>query len=74
MLPQINATTWHANRKLDIVPRHFIRSSVEYDTNMVEWISEKLQGRYAVSYLDGYLTLWFEDPKEAVLCDLIWSK
>jgi len=83
----INIETWHAKRKLDFCPKHFVKCRTKLTENSELWILEKCKGRYyiqsnsldfhnLVSLLDPDSERsipYFEDPQEAVLYELTWS-
>lgn len=78
----INLMTWFTERRLDYLPKHFVRTNASLDDKRHLWILEKCTGRYYVGephddenwvslFLDE--TVYFEDPQEAVLYELTWS-
>lgn len=73
----INIQTWFSERELDYVPSHFVPSNVPLSPDAREWILEKLQGRFAITYRFTYtvneIYVAFEDPKEAMFYELTWA-
>ena len=84
-IENINLDTWYKNRFLkDQIPNHFTITRTPSTTENLEWVLEKLHGRFAVVQNNGNnnetdlncppLTSYtFEDPKEAVQFELTWS-
>lgn len=82
----VNLFTWYTNRELDFVPQHFVFSQTLYYPTSKSWVLESLVGRFAITKTDPHLAhnlvdgshsneyrIGFEDPKEAVFYDLVWS-
>ena len=84
-IDNINLDTWYKNRFLkDQIPNHFTITRTPSTTENLEWVLEKLHGRFAVVQNNGnnnetdfmsyyQKTYAFEDPKEAVQFELTWS-
>lgn len=80
----INLDTWFNNRMLtDQIPAHFTLVKTRANKENMQWVLERLHGRFAVvsntntdseDFLSYYQkTFAFEDPKEAVQFELTWS-
>jgi len=75
-IDDISMQTWFSERELDYVPPHFIPTKVQLTPESKEWILEKLQGRFAITYSFNVVNsvyVAFEDPKEAMFYELTWS-
>lgn len=83
---EFNPLLWYGNRKLEIVPKHFVRAPTLLTGESKQWVADRLIGRYAtvLSTIDtphDILTIistnlevvYFEDPKEATLYELYWA-
>jgi len=72
----INLNTWFGQRQLDFCPKHFTKANTILDSDSLQWVQEKLLGRYYIEDSDGFFAvnnIYFEDPQEAVFYDLTWS-
>jgi hypothetical protein len=71
----INLYTWFDQRQLDYCPKHFIKANAPAEDNNVQWVQEKLLGRYYIGTSNTFFdnVIYFEDPSEAVFYDLTWS-
>jgi hypothetical protein len=81
----IDPVTWYSERELKFTPKHFTLTHTELKPESKLWILNKLKGRFSVIHnqvLDDSLNLFmmnfygypaFEDPKEAVAYELVWS-
>jgi len=84
-IKDINLDTWYKNRFLkDQIPNHFTITRTPSTTENLEWVLEKLHGRFSLVQNNGennsldfmsyyQKTFAFEDPKEAVQFELTWS-
>ncbi len=83
-IENINLDTWYNNRMLiDQVPAHFTPVRTHANKENMEWVLEKLHGRFSVisnvnDNTDNFMSYYqktfaFEDPKEAVQFELTWS-
>ena len=85
-IENINLDTWYKNRFLkDQIPNHFTITRTPSTTENLEWVLEKLHGRFTFvtgstfsdsenDFLSYYQKRYaFEDPKEAVQFELTWS-
>jgi len=82
---KVNLVSLISERKLEFVPKHFTNTSIKVDDDTMIWVYENTIGRFAVfekesdfddmfSLMDDKrFTFAFEDPKEAVICELTWS-
>ena len=81
---KINLQTWFTERRLDILPEHFVVTTTPLDEKKHLWILENCTGRYYIGSKSNesnadWLSLFaeefvfFEDPQEAVLYELTWS-
>jgi hypothetical protein len=58
-------------RELDFSPTHFTKVNTQNcSPEAKEWIIEKLHGRF---YFAAAGAIAFEDPKEAIMCELTWG-
>ncbi len=77
-----------SKRKLNFCPEHFTKTSIKADRDQMLWVFENTNNRFAVyspekatdeekmDFLlafENRLQLAFEDPQEAMLCELKWS-
>ena len=83
----LDPTTWYSNREMDFTPVHFTTTRTMLTIESKLWIINNLRGRFSVvPYIDPekISTPWvlfnndmgvpaFEDPKEAVLYELMWT-
>jgi hypothetical protein len=81
----IDPATWYSERELKFTPKHFTITHTELTPESKHWILNKLKGRFSVVHnqpIDESLNLFmttfyghpaFEDPKEAVAYELVWS-
>lgn len=80
---EINLHTWYQQREVPYCPQHFVKTRTVICKESLQWIKQKLVGRYAfVPAIDGeYASVHgqldnapaFEDPTEAILYELKWS-
>ena len=74
------------DRKLSFCPEHFVKTGIAFSDEKILWVYESTKGRFSVyekpsDDTDFDLIMWsleskclaFEDPHEAVLCELTWS-
>jgi hypothetical protein len=76
----INIDTWSKSREISYCPKHFVSTTTPLTEESKIWVLERLHGRYHIglNYLrnnifDSTLSIYFEDPQEAVLYELTWS-
>ena len=76
----INIDTWNKAREINYCPKHFVAATTTLTEESKLWVLERLHGRYYVSLqsnrrtiFENNVTIYFEDPKEAVLYELTWS-
>ena len=83
-IDSVNLDTWYCNRMLvDQIPAHFTPGRTYANKENMEWLLEKLHGRFSIisrvndnpdDFMSYYQkTYAFEDPKEAVQFELTWS-
>jgi hypothetical protein len=75
-------------RRLDFCPEHYTKTGISKSDKTIHWVYENTKGRFSfyikkdpLGDQDDLLTLYaieesyfaFEDPHEAVLCELTWS-
>ncbi len=83
-IENINLDTWYNNRMLtDQIPAHFTPVKTHANKENMEWVLERLHGRFSIisrvnDNTDNFMayyqkTFAFEDPKEAVQFELTWS-
>ncbi len=78
---EFNPQLWYGERNLTYVPRHFIKAPTTITTESELWVITSLQGRYAIIddidfinlVMNSNKTIYFEDPKEAMMYELRWS-
>jgi hypothetical protein len=71
-IDDININQWFMERAQTYVPLHFVVSKTMLTVDALQWIIDKLEGRYAVMNIGiGYPA--FEDPKEALFYELKWA-
>lgn len=83
---EFNPLLWYGNRRLKIVPKHFVKAPTLLTSESKQWVEDKLIGRYAtvLSTVDlphDILTIistnlevvYFEDPKELTIYELYWA-
>lgn len=80
-----NPQLWFGSRKMTMVPRHFVRSSTPITEESLQWVEDKLMGRYAVVSEPNQAnagtifsilyqeTIYFENPKDLMLYELYWA-
>ena len=80
-----NPQLWFGNRKMSSIPRHFVRSNTGVTEESLQWVEDKLTGRYGVvaeTNLNNSTSIftviyqesiYFEDPKDLMLYELYWS-
>jgi hypothetical protein len=81
----LDPTSWFSERQLKHTPGHFTISNTSLSPESKLWILNTLKGRFSivqkdieiddpllvVNYMYGYPA--FEDPKEAILYELMWT-
>lgn len=76
-ISDINFSQWFVQRELDYLPVHFVATKTLANREAMEWIREKLTGRYSLdsgkSFYPGQYYPHFEDPEEAVFYELKWG-
>jgi hypothetical protein len=86
---EFNPKLWFTNRKVKLIPKHFVRANTQLTEESIIWIEDKLIGRYGISgesarlgentVLTNILTyinydiVYFEDPRELTLYELYWA-
>ena len=82
---EFNPQLWFGNRKMSTIPRHFVRSSTPATEDSLQWVEDRLTGRYGVvaetsmNSANSLFTIvyhesiYFEDPKDLMLYELYWS-
>lgn len=68
-MQELNIMTWYTNREVSYCPIHFVKAGTKLTDESMNWIYEKLYGRFYTT--SGYP--YFEDPQEAVYYELVWS-
>ena len=76
----VNIDTWNKAREINYCPKHFVAATTTLTEESKLWVLESLHGRYYISLqnnrrsvFETNVTIYFEDPKEAVLYELTWS-
>jgi hypothetical protein len=76
----VNIDTWNKAREINYCPKHFVAATTTLTEESKLWVLERLHGRYYISLqnnrrsvFETNVTIYFEDPKEAVLYELTWS-
>lgn len=76
----LNLHSWFQERELQYCPVHFVKTNTKITVESHTWIKEKLVGRYCLipfiepgTYAVNNYKIAFEDSKEAVLYELMWS-
>lgn len=76
----LNLHSWFQERELKYCPVHFIMTNAVLTTESHTWIKEKLVGRFCLipivipgTYSVNNYNVAFEDSKEAILYELMWS-
>ena len=80
----VDPVTWYSERQLEYTPKHFVVTNTKLTEEARIWIISKLKGRFSIlrktedstDFLqiinfNGYPA--FEDPKEAIAYELVWS-
>jgi hypothetical protein len=74
---EINLMTWFTDRKTITLPKHFIHTRAQVTDDSINWVLEKLSGRFYINstnqFWEDKRELYFEDPKEAMMYELAWS-
>jgi len=74
---EVDPYTWFGARQLEIVPAHFIKSSmISITPENYLWVLSKLSGRFSVITQDADIEnygIYFEDPKDAMMFELRWG-
>ena len=83
MIKELSPFAWFGTRRLDVVPRHFIKCPTPSTTESEQWVIINLKGRYVLSNnmrslsaafeVDSSSYFYFEDSKDAMLYELRWS-
>lgn len=83
MTKELSPLVWFGTRRLDVVPRHFIKCPTPMTSESEQWVITKLSGRYVLSNNQRSLSapfsvnsssyFYFEEPKEAMLYELRWA-
>lgn len=80
----IDPLVWFSEREMKFTPRHFVTAKSPLTIDSKTWILKSLRGRFSLSETssgfewvgnDSFLNVYpsFEDPKEAVMYELMWS-
>ena len=80
-IEEVNLTTWFSERNVHThCPEHFIVTRTRLTPETLNWVTEKSHGRYSIvknssvpTAYDAFNVIAFEDKKDAVLYELIWS-
>lgn len=74
-IDDINLHTWFIDRNLNPCPDHFVKTNTILTPEAIDWIYEKLTGRFSTGHTGIYLGQCpsFEDPKEAMMYELTWG-
>ena len=71
---------WYSTRKLEFMPRHFVKASTPITPDSLFWIQSTLKGRYTLIttfslqvIANSVIVPAFENPEEATLYELTWS-
>jgi hypothetical protein len=79
----IDPVTWYSERELKFTPKHFVVTNTKLTEEARHWIMNTLRGRFSIIHknteseflqilgYNGYPA--FEDPKEAITYELVWS-
>ena len=71
----VNPLIWYAERELSFVPRHFIKCPTPLNSQSINWVKNKITGRFAIAadpiVTDSYV--YFEDQKDVTLYEIIWA-
>jgi len=82
---EFNPQLWFGIRKVTIIPRHFIRATTASTEESIQWVEDKLTGRYGTvseSNMSGatniytisyHESIYFEDSKDLMMYELYWS-
>jgi len=79
---QLDPITWFSERELHYTPKHFVVTSHPCTSESKQWVLDKLNGRFSITYptisnniieLVTPSCVAFEDPQEAVFYELKWS-
>ena len=79
---QLDPITWFSDRELTYTPKHFVVTSYPCTSESKQWVLDKLNGRFSVTYpiisssileLMSPSCIAFEDPQEAVFYELKWA-
>lgn len=80
-----NPQLWFGSRKMTMIPRHFVRSSTPVTEESLQWVEDKLMGRYGIvseANLSGpgglfsilfQEVIYFESPKDLMMYELYWA-
>ena len=85
----VNPYLWYGIRELSIVPKHFVSSSTLATDQSKDWLDKNCNGRYAFGEAKPKMydsttpfaplifwlkdTVYFEDTRDLVYYELIWS-
>ena len=82
-IKELNPLAWFGTRRLDVVPRHFIKCPTPRTQESEQWVIVNLKGRYVLSNsqrslsaafeVDSHAYFYFEDSKDAMIYELRWS-
>jgi hypothetical protein len=83
-MTELNLYTWFTERQVTVCPAHFVVIENEITQEKLNWIYEKLSGRFCLVECQSVDTddyIWFahrqwpafECPLEATYFQLIWS-
>tara|TARA_R110000796_G_scaffold146923_1_gene263656 strand:- start:187 stop:435 length:249 start_codon:yes stop_codon:yes gene_type:complete len=80
-IEEVNLTTWFSERNVHThCPEHFIVTRTRLTPETLNWVTEKTHGRYSIvknssvpTAYNAFNVIAFEDKKDAVLYELIWS-
>jgi hypothetical protein len=85
---KFDPSLWFTNRIVKFIPKHFVKTNAPITSQSTYWVESKLCGRYAIgksmvamaAHPYGemlqhlVLSFYFEDSKEAMLYELMWSE
>jgi hypothetical protein len=74
---ELNLMTWFTDRKVAFLPKHFVPTKSKVTDDSINWVLEKLSGRFYIKtsnqFWEDTREIYFEDPKEAMVYELTWS-
>ena len=73
----LDPLVWFGKREVEVVPKHFVRTTSPETRDSKNWVITSLKGRYGTIRINHTLS-WgsyfcFEDPAEAMMYELRWS-